>query len=242
MSNLAAICRRELGVYFVSPVAYIILTFILLLAGANFTGRVSEFSAQSTPMTWEPVLMWIAFVVALSSALVTMRLLAEEKSRGTLEIMLTAPVTEFQFVAGKFLATLLLLVYLVLPTAAYPILLSPYGQVDVGALACGYLGILLVGAVVYSIGLFISSLCTSQVTAGFVTFMVSIALFILQFLAPNLDRDSVWLGLLRSLDLYANLLDFLRGVLDTGRLTYLLSVVVFFLFVTVRVVESRRWR
>ena len=109
-------------------------------------------------------------------------------------------------------------------------------------MACGYLGVLLVGAVVYSIGLFVSSLCSSQVTAGIITFLVTFLLFIANILTAGVHEGSIWHPVVDAVGLNANYQDFLKGVVDTGRLVYLLSVTGFFLFLTVRTVESRRWR
>ena len=242
MSVFAALVRRDLGVYFVSPMAYVILTVLLVFSGFVFVSEMGRFAAHRLPVDTAATLSVTCWVVILMSALVTMRLLAEEKARGTLEIMLTAPVTEVQFVLAKFLAALILLVYLLLPTLGYVLIASMYGQVDWGAVACGYLGILLVGAAVYSIGIFVSALSSSQVTAGIVTLVVALLLLILTIAGLALDEKSPWRRVIETVDLTANFMDFLRGVVDTSRLTYLLSVPVFFLFLTSRAVQSRRWR
>jgi len=242
VSVFAALVRRELGVYFVSPMAYVILTVLLVFSGFVFVSEMARFAAHRLPVDTAATLSVTCWVVILMSALVTMRLLAEEKARGTLEIMLTAPVTEVQFVLAKFLAALILLAYLLLPTLGYVLIASMYGQVDWGAVACGYLGILLVGAAVYSIGIFVSALSSSQVTAGIVTLVVALLLLILTIAGLALDEKSPWRRVIETVDLTANFMDFLRGVVDTSRLAYLLSVPVFFLFLTSRVVQSRRWR
>jgi ABC-2 type transport system permease protein len=242
VTNFLALTRRELGVYFVSPVAYIILTAILFISGLSFTSSMEDFAQNRLPVSFQPTLQWIMGVVLLTSALITMRLIAEEKTKGTLEIVLTAPVTETQFVLAKFAAAMTLLVYLVLLTVGYALIIAQYGQVDWGAVACGYLGVLLVGAVTYSIGIFISSLCTSQVTAGMVTFALNFVLIIVGVASPYLQDHTWWQKLLHQVNLIGNFMDFMKGVVDVGRLVFLLSMVVFALFLTVRVVESRRWR
>ncbi len=242
MSNFLALARRELGVYFVSPMAYIILTALLVVAGLVFVFSVSAAAAERLPADYAPTLQWTCVVVALTSALVTMRTVAEEKSRGTIEIVLTAPVTEAQFVLAKFAAAMVLLSYLLAVTAGFALILSRYGQVDWGAVACGYLGVLLVGAVTYSAGIFISSLCTSQITAGVVTFALVILLMMANLGGLFLGPESAVAPFLQAVSLTENFGDFLKGVIDTGRLVTLLGVAAFFLFLAVRVVQSRRWR
>ncbi len=242
MRCFAALLRRELGVYFVSPIAYIILTALLFFSGSVFASQISEAAARRLPFDYASTLAMICWVVVVGSALITMRLVAEEKNRGTLEIMLTSPVTEGQFVLAKFAAAMVLLAYLLLPTLAYVLVVSMYGQVDAGAVACGYLGVLLVGAFMFSIGIFVSSLCSSQVTSGIITLMIGLLLLILTITAMSRPEGDAIRRVAETVDLTANFMDFLKGVVDTSRLVYLLSVPVFFLFLTARVLESRRWR
>jgi ABC-2 type transport system permease protein len=242
MKNFLALTRRELGVYFVSPMAYIILTALLALAGWAFWSGMAGAVENRLPVDFTGTLAMIVYIVVMTSALVTMRLIAEEKSKGTLEIILTAPISDAAFVLAKFAAAMVLLVYLLVLTVGYLVIISRYGQVDIGAAACGYLGVLLVGAVTYSIGLFISSLCSSQVTAGVITFSLSMLLVLCDVLASRLAEESFWHEFLSYIDLTRNFGDFIRGIVDRARLVYLTSVVVLFLFLTTRVVESRRWR
>lgn len=242
MRSFLALTRRELGVYFVSPMAYIILTAILGLSGLMFVGSMDSFAAARLPVDYRPTLDGIVIIVLMTSALVTMRLIAEEKAKGTLEILFTAPVSDAAFVLSKFCAAMLLLVCLLVLTVGYLIIISRYGPVDVGAAACGYLGVLLVGAVTYSIGLFISALSSSQVTAGVITFTVTVLLVMANVMGGQFTEDSWQRELLSYVDLVANFGDFLKGVVDRTRLVYLLSLCGFFLFLTTRVVESRRWR
>lgn len=242
MNAFLALLRRELGVYFVSPMAYIILTAMLLISGVAFVSSMGFYAQSRLPVDFRMTVSMIAYVVVLSSPLVTMRLIAEEKNRGTLEIALTAPVSDLAFVLAKFFASLVLLVYLLVLTVGYLLIVSRYGPVDTGAVFCGYLGVLLVGAVMYSIGLFVSSLCSSQVTAGVVTFGVAVLLVLVDSLAARLPEDSGWREILGYADVTRNFGDFMKGVVDRGRLVYLLSVTGFFLFLTTRGIESRRWR
>jgi len=241
VSALVALVRRELGTYFVSPTAYIILTAMLLVSGLTFMRYLADFASARVPVDFGPTLGTIVFVVVASSALVTMRLVAEEKSRGTLEIALTAPVTEMQFVLSKYIAALALLAWQLLLTGGLVLVVARHGDVDAGAVLCGYAGVLLVGAVTYAVGLFISSLCTSQVTAGMVTFTLSLLLLAANVLVENRAGGGLQ-PVLEAVSLMENFSDFLKGVVDTGRLVTLLSICVFFVFLSARVLESRRWR
>ncbi len=242
MRTFLALTRRELGVYFVSPMAYIILTGLLLLSGWVFFLSMGNAAANQLPADFSPTLSWLAYIVVLSSPLVTMRLIAEEKNKGTLEIILTAPISDAAFVLAKFAAAMVLLAYLLVLTLGYLVIISRYGLVDYGAVACGYFGVFLSGALVYSIGLFVSSLCGSQITAGVITFVVAVFLAMAGLLGSTLAEGSFWRDALGYLDITSNFGDFLRGVVDRARLVYISSMITFFLFLTTRVVESRRWR
>ena len=242
MKNFAALLRRELGVYFVSPLAYIILTALLFISGWAFAGSVRGAVAARAPGDYQATILFINVIITLTSALITMRLIAEEKSKGTIEILLTAPVSEAQVVLGKFAATLVLLAYLLVPTLGYALILARYGSVDFGQVFCGYFGVMLLGGAIYSIGLFISSLCTSQITAGVITFTVVILLVIANIATIFLPEASFWRQLLEYVNLVVNFGDFVKGIVDTSRLVYLVSIAGFFLFLTTRLLETRRWR
>ncbi len=242
MKNFLALTRRELGVYFVSPMAYIILTVMLLLAGWLFVTSISFFATNQLALDYSPTLAAIMVIVVATSALVTMRLIAEEKSKGTLEIILTAPISDATFVLAKFAAAMVLLAYLLILTIGYLVIVSRYGKVDYGAVASGYVGVFILGAVMYSVGLFISSLCSSQITAGVITFAVAAILALANLGSLLLPENSSWRPFLAYVDLMQNFGDFLKGVVDRTRLVYLSSIVFFFLFLTTKVVESRRWR
>lgn len=242
MKHFLALTRRELGVYFVSPMAYIILTSLLFSAGWIFVSSVAFSAANRLPVDYSPTLLSLMVIVVFSSALVTMRLIAEEKNKGTLEIILTAPVSDATFVLAKFAASMVLLAYLLVLTVGFLFIISRYGNVDLGAVACGYLGVFILGGVMYSIGLFISSVCASQITAGVITFTVTVFLGLANLISTQFPEGSTPKLLLNRIDLMANFGDFINGVIDRSTAVYLLSVTVFFLFLTTRVVESRRWR
>jgi ABC-2 type transport system permease protein len=186
------------------------------------------------------------YLLTLVTPLITMRLIAEEKSRGTIETMMTAPVSEWSFVLAKFLASFLFVCYLVFPTICYVVLAGKYGDVDKGATLVGYIGILLGIAPILAIGLLISSLSANQITAGVLTLIASMLLMILPLIAIRLPEGSWWSEFLRGAFDQVNILGhmeaYARGVLDSRSCVYLVSVVFLFLFLTVRILESRRWR
>lgn len=246
MRTIGALIRRELGVYFVSPLAYIKLTALMLIFGLLFWSETKRASDFSLPFVFTNLLSSMAGLMVFIAPLVTMRLVAEEKSRGTIETLMTAPVTEFQVVLAKYLATLCFLLFLLLPTLAHAILVSKYGTFDASEAFAGYVGLFLITASLFAIGLFISSICSSQVTAGVITFVVTFLLLLTTMLAPMIPEQTWWGKPLRSvvqtLDPFRYLGDFTRGIIDTRPLVYFLSLIVFFLFMSVRALESRRWR
>ena len=246
MRTTAALFRRELGVYFVSPMAYIILTCLMIIFGVLFWTATKHASDYAIPFVYSNLIGSFAGLMVFVVPLVTMRLVAEEKSRGTIETLMTAPVTEFQVVLAKYLASLAFLLFLLLPTLAHAILVSKYGTFDASEAVAGYLGLFLITASLFAVGLFISSVCTSQVTAGVVTFVVIFVLLLTALLAAVIPQDAWWGRALRSvvetLDPFRYLTDFMRGIVDTRPVVYFLSLVVFFLFLSVRALESRRWR
>lgn len=246
MRTTLALYRRELGVYFVSPVAYIILTCVMVIFGIDFWSRTRAASMMNAPFVYSQTLFSFAGLMIFVAPLVTMRLIAEEKSRGTFETLMTSPVTETQVVVAKYVATVTFLLFLLLPTLAHVILVSKYGTIDMPEVFCGYIGLILTTASLLAIGLFVSSVCSNQVTAGVITFVVIFMLLLSAMIVPNISPHTEWGRAARSvvsvLNPYHNMEDFTRGIIDTRPVVYLLSLIVFFLFLSIRAIESRRWR
>ncbi len=247
MRNIIALIRRELGAYFISPMAYIILTALLAVSGFLFYFSMLRYSQQRLPASMTEVQQYLVFLMTLISPLITMRLIAEEKNRGTIETMMTAPVSEWQFVFAKFAASMLFVCYLLLPTVFYAAFVAAYGTLDVKGMLTGYLGVFLTLGAVISIGLLISSMASNQITAGVVTLIVACTLMMISAFSPILRPGaSQFLGMVKDVMNYVGILnhveEFSKGVIDTRPLVYLLSVMFGGLFLTVRVVESRRWR
>lgn len=237
MSNTLTIAWKEVRTYFGSPMAYIIGTFFLALTGYFFATSISgpfpEASIRGflTPST---------FILVLWAPLITMRLFAEEQRLGTLELLLTAPVRDWEVVLGKFLASLVMLVGTVALTLYYVLLLFWFGDPDTGPLLSGYLGLLLYGSATLSVGLLASSLTSNQIVAA----VMGVAVLLLLTLTNQAATlvSGLPSRILEGISLTGHFDDFTRGVVDTGNIVYYIAFTAFFLFLTVRNMESRRWR
>jgi len=240
---LVAIVRREFLSYFVSPLAYVILTAFLLVSGTVFVLLVNALNAPETPSTammslyFTNVFQWIFLMIV--SSVISMRLLSEERKSGSIESLLTAPVSEATVVTGKFIGAWCFFLFLFLPTLVYPLLLSGVSRLDAGPVLSGYLGIALIGALFLSAGTFASALTKNQIVAAIVAFAIVLGSFLL-----GIFRDVLPSTNLRDALSYLNILDhmddFSRGIVDTRRLVYVGSTVTFFLFLATRALEVNK--
>ncbi len=243
MRALVAIVRREFLAYFFSPLAYVVLTGFLLVNGFVFYRIVLALNSPETPRTalmslfFTSVFYWI-FMMLITS-MIAMRLLSEERKSGSIEALLTAPVSEGTVVTGKFAGALCFFAFLWLPTLLYPILLSRYGKVDPGPIASGYLGILLVGALFLSAGTFASALTKNQIVSAVLGFVFILTLFFVG-LFDDLGRGTASKDAISYLNLLEHMDEFARGIVDTRRLIYVASTVVFFLFLSTKALESNK--
>jgi ABC-2 type transport system permease protein len=187
----------------------------------------------------QTVYFWL--VLLFVAPVLTMRLISEERRSGTIEVLMTAPVSEAQVVIGKYLAALLFYVFLWLPTLAYPAVLAYYSEVDWGPVLAGYLGVLGIGALFLAIGLLASSLTRSQLVAAILTFAMLIPLFTFGLL-ENLFRDETLKQAFSYLNLWQHMEEFGKGIVDTRRLVYYLTTTVLFLFLSARTLEAKKWR
>jgi len=256
MTNIIAIARKELKAYFASPIAYIVIGFWALLYGYFFVAILSFFVRQSMQMNQfgmqgpqsmnvnqqliRPLLQNVNILVLFLMPMVTMRTYSEEKRSGTIELLLTSPVTDFQIIMGKFLGAMALYGCMLAVTLIHIALLFVYGRPEWKPIVTTYLGLLLFGGCFVSLGLFISSLTKNQIVAGMVTFAVFLLLWIItwigSFSGPTVDKITQYISILDHLD------DFGKGVLDTTHLIYYLSVITFGLFLTAKSVDMERWR
>lgn len=245
MSALWATFLRELRAYFVSPLAYVVLFFLLILDGVVFS-LITTYLADPRQPSGRPFDYFFGgfpfwLIVLFAVPVITMRLLAEERKSGSIEVLMTAPISEGQVVAGKFLAALAFWVVLWLPTVLYAVILEVYGELDWGTLGAGYLGILLLGAFFLAIGIMASALTRNQILAAVAAFSLSLLVFFVGFLTGLVDQPG-----LQELTGYVSVIDHMdelrRGIVDTRRLVYYLTGTFFFLFVAARALEDRKWR
>jgi ABC-2 type transport system permease protein len=252
MRNVIALADKELRSYFASPIAYVIIGLFALLFGWFFYVYLSVFVRQSEQMMQmgrapnvnlemiRGVLLNTAVIILFVMPMITMRTYSEEKRSGTIELLLTSPITDWQIIVGKFLGALGLYVAMLLVTLLYMAILFWFGNPEWRPIAAGYLGLLLMGGCFISVGLLISSLTKNQIVAGFLTFAVFLMLWVINWIGAAsgpMTRDLVtYLSITEHLD------DFARGVVDTKHVIYYLSFITFGLFLTAKSVDSERWR
>ena len=240
MKNTATIALKELKSYLTSPMAYIVAGIFLALTGTFFALSNSTYSATSIDGFLNPGSM----LLLLFSAVLTMRLIAEEKKLGTWELLLTAPVRDSEVVLGKFLASLAVLGGMLLLTFYYPILLGiiphiGFGDPDTGPILTTYLGLLLLGSASLAVGIFASSLTSNQIVAAVVAGGILAALWFVG-MAAGYAPEAVS-EIISYLSLSGHFSDFMRGIIDTRAIVYYLSVTALFLFLAIRSLETGRW-
>jgi ABC-2 type transport system permease protein len=253
MSNILAIAQKELKSYFASPIAYIVLGLFAFVYGYFYAVMFSYFMQMSMrgamggapPMNvnqdlLRPVVQNMLVVLLFVMPLITMRTYSEEKRSGTIELLLTAPLTDFQIIMGKFLGAMGLFVAMMAVTLPHVVILFVYGNPEWKPIVTGYLGLLLFGGCFISLGLFISSLTTNQIVAAVVTFSVFLMLWVINWLG---SFSTGWVAAVTNyLSITDQLDDFTKGVIDTSHLIYYLSFITFGLFLTAKAVDTERWR
>jgi len=254
MRPLLSLIRREFAAYFLSPVAYVTIAVFLLMTGRLFDltmAGLTESGSRGIEYPMERMLgderFWLVFLFI--PPLLTMRLLAEERGTGTLETLLTAPIRDWQVVAGKYIGAMMFYVALWLPTVVYlPILLGLdwttwHAKIDPAYVISSYTGVFLAGAMFLSIGLLVSSLVKSQLVAAMISMVVSLVFVLAAFWRPDTDGNSDWDKVVVLVSVPEHFRrDFARGVIDTRHVVLYLSVTALCLFLTVRSLEARRLR
>ena len=236
--NTAAITRKELGSYLGSPVAYVVAAIFLALTGVFFVSSISGAFPEATVRGFlEPSTF---FVIPVIAPLLTMRLLAEEQKMGTMELLLTAPVRDYQVVLGKFLASFVILSGTVALTAFYVLLLSWFGDPDGGPVLSGYLGFILYIAAALAVGILASSLSSNQIVSAVLGFGILLIMILLDQASDLVQGFAS--TLLEEASLLTHFEEFSRGIIDLWNVTYYITVIGVFLFLTVLALESRRWR
>ena len=255
MSNTLAIAHKEMKAYFSSPIAYIVIGFSAILFGWFFVNLLYYFERMSlqagsgmgmpesisvNDMLIAPLFLNVTVILLFTLPLVTMRTYSEEKRSGTIELLLTSPLTDVQIVIGKFLGAFVLYAAMLAVTLVHIGFLFAFGTPDWRPVAASYLGVLLMGGCFLSLGLFVSSLTKNQIVAGMITFAIILMFWVINWIAsftgPTMQT------VLNYLSITEHLSDFTKGVIDTTHLVYYLSFIAFSLFLTVRSVDSERWR
>ncbi|MFC1512006.1 ABC transporter permease subunit [Candidatus Latescibacterota bacterium] len=235
MKKTLPIFRRELAAYFFSPMAYIVIAVFLMLTGWFFSGDLFLVDDSSLRSLFGMVpFIFLFFVPAI-----TMRLISEEKKSGTIELLVTMPVTDTEIILGKFFAALGLLVVAVLFTLPYGLTVIALGEPDLGMMISGYVGVVLLGGAYVSIGVFASTISRNQVVSFIIAFMIIFVLWMLDKVL--LFMPTYLVSLLQFLSIEYHFLNITRGVIDSRDVLYYVSVIVFLLVLSRLSLESRKW-
>ncbi len=256
--GVSLIFNRELRAYFSTSIAYVVITMFLIITGYFFYNLIATFSvisfqAQANPMLAKqynllninetvvrPLFGNISIIMLLMTPLLTMRLLAEERKAGTIELLLTYPVRDIEVVMGKFLACFAVFLAMICSTFLYPGLLLVLGEPEVMPIITGYIGLILLGAAFIALGLFTSSLTENQIIAASMAFGILFVFWLMSYsvtlVSPALGQVISYIAITEHLESLA------KGVVDTEDILYYLLFVTLFLFLTLRSLESKRWR
>lgn len=257
MKNALTIAGKELRSYFVSPIAYVVITGFLLLGGwfffnllARFNFLLQIYSSLRNPeaqvrlnlneFVIAPLLHNLSVVLVILVPVITMRSFAEEKRSGTYELLMTSPLSITEVVAGKFLGSVAFLMIMIGLTAIYPLILLAYGNPELGIIASGYLGLVLLAIAFATVGMLTSSFTENQIIAAVTCLVLLLLFYVIAW--PAETAGPVLGGVLKYLSLTEHFGEMVKGVIDTKDLVYFVSVILLSLFLTQRSVESVRWR
>jgi len=249
------IFKKELRLYFTSPVAYVVFTIFLLISGYFFYSIFAFFNLISMQSAMNPALARdlnvtegvlrplfsnISVVMLLLMPILTMRLFAEEKKTGTIELLLTYPVRDGEVLLGKYAAAVVLYLLMLVATALYPGVVAYFARLEWGPLLTGYLGLVLLGGTFLALGVLASSLTENQIVAAIATFGVLLIFWVIGWSADFAGPR--WGKLLSHLSTLEHFEGFAKGVIDTKDVIYYLNFTILALFLTLRSLESKRWR
>jgi len=236
LNKVWAVFRKELAVYFSSPVAYIVAAVFLLFSGYFFSVVLSYTREASLRLLFQNV----AIIMLLVAPMLTMRLFAEEKKMGTFELLVTAPLRISELVAGKFLGAIILFLAIMGITLEYALVLAIFGEPDWGPMLAGYFGFTLMGTAFLAIGMFASSLTDNQIVAVVTSFAILLFMWIIGWASDLIPSVPIAM-FIRSISIIDRFESFSKGIIDTGDLFYYLSVIGAFIFLTIRSLDWRRW-
>ncbi len=234
------IAKRELSSFFFSPIAYLVIAAFMLLTGLFF--MIGVFRPEQ-PVSMRFLFQAVVFVLVAILPAISMRLLSEELRSGTIENLLTAPLTDGQIIVGKWLGALAFFVVLLLPTVVYLVLLERWSDPDYGPILSGYLGLLFVGGFYLAIGTFISSLSRNQIIAWVMTFFIILIFTVATagWAVPRFLPDR-WAEAVMFVNVNAQYEDFAKGLIDVSNLVYFVTGIALFLVLAVVSLQSRKWR
>jgi ABC-2 type transport system permease protein len=238
MEKILLLTRREISSYFVSPIAYVAMALFLVISGFFFA--LADFR-PGQPAAMRSIFDVMMIILVFIIPIVTMRSLSEERRTGTLETLLTAPVTDTEVVLAKFLGSWLFYLAMLAPTLLYLVLLRIFGHPEYGPVASGYLGLALLGMLYVAVGVFASSLTSNQVIAAVTGFVI---LVVLAMFGPWMAQavPAPWRTVIREATVRSHYTDFSQGVVDLVHVVYFVALAAYVLFLTVKALESRRWR
>ncbi|MGI6458171.1 MAG: ABC transporter permease [bacterium] len=260
MNNIWAIYKREMRTYFTSPLAYVLYVLFFIITGVFFymyfstyvmwSTRImmqSQFGAPQLPNYTETVLLGnagvISFILLFVVPMLTMRIFAEEKKMGTIELLFTYPVKDIEILLGKFFAAFTVILGMILPTLLYMLLserIAP-DQTYFPTVLASYVGIIAIATAFLSLGMLASAITENQIIAGLTAFAALLVLWMVGFV--NEIQPGTLVGrIANEISVYAHFEEFSKGVINTGHLAYYILFTLFFLFFTLRVLEAHRWR
>jgi ABC-2 type transport system permease protein len=262
VSSILAIAHKEIRAYFASPVAYVVIGLFAVLFGVFYYAILDWFVKQGMQMAmgggpqslnvnermirplFQNALVLLLFVLPM----ITMRTYAEEKRSGTMELLLTSPITDVEILIGKFLGALTLYAAMLGVTLVYLLALFAFGTPEWKPMATAYLGLLLFGGCFVSVGMLVSSFTKNQIVAGMMTFVVFLLLWVIDWLASSatglfgVSAGPIVEEVLNYLSITQHFDDFGKGIIDTKHIIFYVSFITFGLFLTARSVDSERWR
>jgi ABC-2 type transport system permease protein len=237
MRTVRAVALKEIQIYFSSPVAYIVALIFMALSGFFF---VRDLGNPFPEASLSNFFQGATFLLIPLAPALTMRLLAEEQKLGTIELLLTSPVRDWEVILGKYFASLVFLIFLLALTSYYVILLLVFATPDPGPIYSGYVGLVLYGMAALAVGILTSTLTSNQIVAAVVGTGILVALYATSFIGDVVT--GTWANIFNQLGFTSHFNDFDRGIIDTAHIVYFVTATALFLFLSIRALESRRWR
>ncbi len=240
MKNIYTIFVREIKAYFTSPIAYVVLIVFSLLTGFFFAAYFNWATRYGGEASMRGIFHNMSITLLFVAPLITMRLFAEEKRSGTIELLMTSPVTDTEVVIGKYIASLVLFILMLASTILCPLFLMTFAKPDIMPMVVGYLGLFLLGSAFLSLGMVTSSITKNQIISALISFVVLLGLWIIGWMSTAVGSQ---VGkVLSFISLVEHFEDFSKGVIDTKHMVYYVSFAVFCLFFAVQMLRSSKWK